>query len=88
MKKRALFFLSIFFIISCISDTDKSLGIQTGQHAYSFEKEISRTVNAQYLLFLPKDFGSQYKKWPLIYYLHGGTGRGDDLEKLMWYPVP
>lgn len=88
MKNWALSFLLIALIISCISDTDKSLGIQTGQRAYSFEKKISRMVHAQYLLYLPKDYGTQNKKCPLIYYLHGGMGRGDDLEKLKWYPVP
>lgn len=88
MKNRELFFVSIMLMISCISDTDKRLGFQTGQHPYSFEKEISRTVNARYLLYLPKDYGMQDKKWPLIYYLHGGMGRGNDLEKLKWYPIP
>jgi predicted peptidase len=87
LKNRGLFFGLIVLLITCSSDTDKKLDIAAGQHAYTFEKKITRTVNAHYLLYLPKEYGVQDRKWPLIYYLHGGMGRGDDLERLKWYPL-
>jgi predicted peptidase len=59
-----------------------------GQSPQMFEKTISRIVQASYLLYLPRNVRADGKKWPLILYLHGGRGRGDDLEKLMWYPLP
>ncbi len=35
------------------------------------------------MLFLPDDYRDNgSKKWPLIMYLHGGSRRGDDIEKL------
>jgi predicted peptidase len=59
-----------------------------GQSTQKFDKTLSRTVQANYLLYLPENVRADGKKWPLILYLHGGRGRGDDLEKVMWYPIP
>jgi predicted peptidase len=37
----------------------------------------------KYLLFLPERYNNNTgKKWPLIMYLHGGSRRGTDIEKL------
>lgn len=71
---------------TCLAQTASE--VKTGQHVYTFEKEIQRTVEIQYLLYLPAAYGSLDKQWPLILYLHGGMGRGDDIEMVMWYPVP
>ena len=85
MGNRNRFFLTAALLMSA----PLSSKAQVGQHAQFFKKEITRTVAANYLLYLPKDYGVQgEKKWPLILYLHGGMGRGDDLEKVMWYPLP
>ena len=61
-------------------------GVQIGQQERYLEREITRTVECRYLLYLPKDY-TRSRKWPLILYLHGGMGRGDDFEKMKWYPV-
>lgn len=60
--------------------------LQAGQHVLEFEKEITRTVKGQYLLYLPKSYDPA-RKWPLLMYLHGGMGRGNDIGKMKWYPV-
>jgi predicted peptidase len=39
-------------------------------------------VNTNFLLFLPKNFGQEKQKWPLIIFLHGSGARGNDLEKV------
>lgn len=54
----------------------------------SFETVITRSVKMGYILYLPDGYGESSKKWPLLLYLHGGRGRGSDLTKLGWYPVP
>jgi len=86
MKKYYIFLIVLSFLIHCSSN--KSSDVTTGQHPQYFEKEITRLVKADYLLYLPKDYNKSEKKWPLILYLHGNMGRGNDLRKIAWYPVP
>jgi predicted peptidase len=75
----------IVIVYACVAQT---AGVKTGQHVYTFEKEIQRAVHIQYLLYVPAAYGLLHRQWPLILYLHGGMGRGDDIERVMWYPVP
>jgi predicted peptidase len=53
-----------------------------------FDKTIERRVRLRYLLYLPQDYGRTGVRWPLILYLHGGMGRGNDFAKMAWYPLP
>jgi predicted peptidase len=54
-----------------------------GQHAYSFQKRVTQTVGARFLVYMPKDFRSQKdKRWPLIIFLHGSGERGDDVSRV------
>lgn len=45
-------------------------------------------VKYNYLLYLPKDYSEDTKEYPLVIYLHGGSQRGDDLNKLKIYGLP
>jgi predicted peptidase len=46
----------------------------------SFTAKIKRTVGADYLLFLPKDYDAKKsKRWPLILFLHGAGERGTNV---------
>jgi pimeloyl-ACP methyl ester carboxylesterase len=48
-----------------------------------------KDVHYQYLSYLPKDYNTDtLKKWPLIIYLHGGSSRGTDLNKLYSSGIP
>ncbi len=76
-------FVAMIALGSCLAQT-----AEAGQQVYTFEKEIQRRVRMPYLLYLPAAYGSLDGSWPLILYLHGGMGRGDDIERVMWYPVP
>lgn len=58
------------------------------QHPGAFRKEITKTVGCKYWLFLPKDYGKQDARWPLILFLHGAGERGDDLEKVKVHGLP
>jgi predicted peptidase len=55
----------------------------SGQHAREFDGTVTRHVHFKYLLFIPDAYEEgEGKRWPLIMYLHGGSRRGDDIEKL------
>jgi predicted peptidase len=59
-----------------------------GQHSYNFNKKVSRNIAGKYLLFLPQDYGTTRKRYPLIMYLNGGSLRGDDVEKVRILGLP
>ncbi len=68
----------------------RALAQQPGeQSAQSLEKTITRVVKANYLLYLPKEYGKEpAKKWPLIMFLHGSGESGDDIEKVKVHGPP
>ncbi|WP_338874776.1 PHB depolymerase family esterase [Spirosoma sp. SC4-14] len=41
-----------------------------------------------YLLYLPNDYATSKGSYPLVIYLHGGSQRGNDLNKLKVYGLP
>ena len=41
-----------------------------------------------YLLFLPKDYGTDDRKWPVMLFLHGSGERGDDLKLVKVHGPP
>ncbi len=53
-----------------------------------FEKQITITLSANYLLYLPDDYAVDNKQFPLVLSLHGGVGRGNDLEKVKLHGLP
>lgn len=56
-----------------------------GGYLYCQEKN---KADYNYLIYLPKDYNKQLKKYPLVIYLHGGSHKGDDLNKLKEYGLP
>jgi len=47
------------------------------------EKPAPRDVTIRYMLFVPKDYDAQGKKWPLMLFLHGaGESSNDDLSRV------
>jgi predicted peptidase len=59
-----------------------------GQHPHSFEQKETKSVRGKYLLYLPQDYGKAQRRFPLIMYLHGGSLRGDDVEKVRSLGLP
>ncbi len=57
-----------------------------------FEKgsnQNPRDTNYHYISYTPKEYyDDTIKKWPLIIYLHGGSGRGEDTVKLYCCGIP
>ena len=69
--------------------------MRSGQHPHSSKVEIqtageiTRTVEVNYLLYLPGGYGKDpQQRWPLILFLHGSGERGSDLELLKRQPLP
>lgn len=54
-----------------------------------FEKQIVKTIKAEYLLYLPKEYGKEAdKKWPLMVFLHGSGESGTDVQKVAKHGPP
>lgn len=53
-----------------------------------FIRKITTHVKCGYLLFVPRDYTSSRKQWPLILFLHGAGERGSDLEALKRHGLP
>ncbi len=54
-----------------------------------FSRQITRTLQLEYLLYLPKGYDASGKKeWPLILFLHGAGERGSDLAKVAVHGPP
>ena len=60
-------------------------GSQTDQ---TFKKQILKTVEYDYLLYLPNHYGTADKKWPLVLFLHGAGERGDNLARVKVHGPP
>jgi predicted peptidase len=55
----------------------------------SFESHVVHPVRFQYLIHLPKNYQTDPReRWPLIVYLHGGSGRGSDISLVKQYGPP
>lgn len=53
------------------------------------ENDHQETVLYKYLTYLPEKYSlDSLQKWPLIIYLHGGSDRGTDLNKLYSSGIP
>jgi len=59
-----------------------------GQHPQRFTKEVVRTVETRYLLYLPQNFSERGKQWPLLIFQHGSGERGADIEKVKVHGPP
>lgn len=59
-----------------------------GQHEQKFAAQVKAQVELKYLLYLPEDYGSSKKKWPLVLFLHGAGERGDDVQLVAKHGPP
>jgi predicted peptidase len=60
--------------------------MQTSQH---FKRKVTRTLTADYLLFLPKNYNRRApQRWPLLLFLHGAGERGADVSMVKVHGPP
>lgn len=89
-SKLICFVFMPLFLFGCAQmEKSKMSPLSPGsQHSQTFEKEITKTLSCNYLLFLPEDYGKKRQRWPLIMFLHGAGERGDDLQKVKKHGPP
>jgi predicted peptidase len=90
---KARFIVSLSLLVVCTLAASNSYSqtasvSQAGQHPHRLKKYATKIVAGQYLLFLPRDYGKSRKQYPLIMYLHGGSLRGDSVEKVRTLGLP
>ena len=68
----------------CTSTPEAPAGRQSAQ---MLEKEVTKTIRTQYLLYLPENYTEQ-KEWPLMLFLHGAGERGDSLDLVKVHGPP
>ncbi len=81
------FFLLIFIFVSCATIKRKTVN-QTCQSSHHFQQKLTKTVGLKYLLYLPRDYSSSNKDFPLILFLHGAGERGDSLDLVKIHGIP
>lgn len=86
---RAFALLMIVIVTAIVflpSPTDShTMGIQK---IALFKNNTFKSLSSRYLIFLPPGFGERKKMWPLIVFLHGGSARGRDINRLKRYVLP
>ena len=58
-----------------------------GKHACTFNRYIQRGQSCLYWITLPRGYGKEVKKWPMIIYLHPSSLQGHDLS-MIGTPIP
>ncbi len=80
------FLLTCCVLLSNVLKADEPIpGKQVEQHL------VSTALPEQkfgYLLFLPKDYGKDHRKWPVMMFLHGSGERGGDLNLVKVHGPP
>jgi predicted peptidase len=75
--------------MGCGTAMGTKLGKAGEQSSQAFNKKITKTVDCNYLLYLPADYGKDAKKqWPLIMFLHGAGERGNNIAVLRKQGLP
>jgi predicted peptidase len=77
--------LSVAFLIA---PSSPAFAAESHQTAHEIRRPVSRSVVTKYLLYIPAGFEKAGRKLPVIVYLHGGSVRGDDVEKLRTIGLP
>ncbi len=89
--RRLISVWSLLFVISWPARADEPTteqptpGKQVGQQLVS---QSDPEQKLGYLLFLPKDYGTDRRKWPVMLFLHGSGERGDDLKLVKVHGPP
>lgn len=90
MKKVYSIYLMALFLVGCATPPVAPEGTHTqGQAPFHFSKNITKPIEAHYLVHLPESYPEDSKKkWPLILFLHGAGERGEDLDLVKRHGPP
>lgn len=83
---KTLFFTALFAVATVCAQNDPE---PSAQQRFHFEKQVTKTLEANYLLFLPEGYeAAGDKKWPLMIFLHGAGERGTNLNLVAVHGPP
>lgn len=86
MQRLAATILACALVAPLLAQEDPDVSMHKRLH---FETKITRTVEANYLLFLPEGYEPKGdKKFPLMMFLHGAGERGTNLSKVGQHGPP
>jgi len=89
MKTAILTCVSVCVLIFSGCTTMKQHSVAPGkQESLTMKKTISKTLELNYLAYLPDSYGENDKKWPVMVFLHGAGERGKDLERVKFHGPP
>ena len=80
-------FIKIFSSMNCPTISILSIIVFCFCTSLSIAQEKQK-VNYKHLTYLPKGYDKDTSKYPLVIYLHGGSQKGNDLERLKVYGLP
>ncbi len=79
-------YLSVILAGTCIL-CSPSYGVTPNQTSAEMLRVIAKTVQSNYLIYLPEGYQDMDEKWPLLLFLHGSGERGTDLDSVAaWGP--
>jgi len=85
MKKTIYLFVLLVSLGIMVSESQAQSEPKPGLQVV---REFSTTIKINYLLYLPKDYNENGKKWPLILFLHGAGERDDNAKFVeIWGPA-
>lgn len=89
MRRPILFFLLLFlFLFGCATQHQvKKEGNEPLQKMF-LKTTVVKHLEMPYLLYLPENFKTEKKDWPLLIFLHGAGERGTDLDLVTRHGPP
>ncbi len=79
--KTLVLFVSFFALASSVSAQNDEPAVHTLDRQL---QKKTRCLNSEYLVFLPKEIANT--KMPLLIFLHGAGGVGDDIKRIKFQP--
>lgn len=76
---------SIILVMLAVTNSFSQIENQT---IHNFQKDVTITLTANYLLYLPAEYEGSTNEYPLVLFLHGAGERGTDLEKVKVHGLP
>lgn len=88
MKAGRLICVIVAVALGCPGAWGERTAMGANQSEKKLNQQITKTVQCDYLLYLPPGYGEKEQKWPLIMFLHGAGERGDNLELVKKHGPP
>jgi predicted peptidase len=86
---KSIFLASVCALIFSLSANPALSQVAEMQKPKKFKRTVKKTLTAEYLLFLPKDYRAKGgQSWPLMLFLHGAGERGTNIQKVTVHGPP